>query len=488
MSTIVVANAYDTSGNGGRKEVTLSNGWIIAAVWDSVSLWFRIYKSTDSGSTWSQICYQNNAIAVNNFAITSSGTKVYFINSNGTGMFSCPFDATTVANTDLAEHNFDSQTSIGQGCSIVVAPNGTLTAAWCSKNTNIPNSFNIRSATSTDGGVTWTKQNGTAGVDQISGDNTAGTDSINPCVVVNGSNNPSIFYQTLAASTQYFITCIRWTGSTWSPNTIASVVNYAQSNPTGIIKQYGSNIGRIWGLWDGLDATDTTKRNIHAAYSDDGGVTFSSQFKLTSGNTIDRQKPTLSESAFGDIYVFYQDGSNISYQICPNGSTTFGGLTTFAASGTNPAAMWRQANSFIGVVYMDASQVKFDKITLDAAPNAPVITSPTAEKHINTRTPTITWTFSDPDVGDTQSAFAIQILNNAYNIVIWDSGWITSTASSYVIPNGVIPSDGPFWVRMNVKDSSGLINAANGGGGGDPVFGNCHFFVETVLLFFGGEF
>ena len=64
------------------------------------------------------------------------------------------FDATTVGATITSSINIDSgQTSFGSGCSIGISSTGVLTTAWCSKNSTYPNSNNIRSAKSTDGGI-----------------------------------------------------------------------------------------------------------------------------------------------------------------------------------------------------------------------------------------------------------------------------------------------------------------------------------------------
>lgn len=117
--------------------------------------------------------------------------------------------------------------------------------------------------------------------------------------------------------------------------------------------------------------------------------------------------------------------------------------------------------------------------TVNTAPNAPTITSPTAGQYVNTRTPTITWTFSDPDAGDSQYAFNIQTVDPAYSYVIWDSGWIVGSQKSYTLPSGAYTMDGNVYVRMKVQDSSGVINTANGSGP-DISFQNQRFWIDTV--------
>lgn len=122
------------------------------------------------------------------------------------------------------------------------------------------------------------------------------------------------------------------------------------------------------------------------------------------------------------------------------------------------------------------------RLTWDTAPNAPTITSPANNAKLNTRTPTVTWTFSDPDAGDTQSAYYVEVINSTYSASVWNSGWQTGSATSYAIPAGAITSDNNYYIRMQVKDSSGVVNIANGPGpgGGDANFYNVYVTIDTT--------
>lgn len=109
--------------------------------------------------------------------------------------------------------------------------------------------------------------------------------------------------------------------------------------------------------------------------------------------------------------------------------------------------------------------------TVNTAPNAPTLTGPAA--NVNTRTPTVTWTYSDPD-SNPQGAYYVELVNGAYNAVLWTSGWISGTATSYTLPAGIITTDGTYYVRVKVQDSNGAVNQANGNGP-DATFGNRSF-------------
>jgi hypothetical protein len=115
----------------------------------------------------------------------------------------------------------------------------------------------------------------------------------------------------------------------------------------------------------------------------------------------------------------------------------------------------------------------------NTAPTVPTITSPTWDANLNTLTPTINWTFNDPDAGDSQSAYFVEIINSSYTASLWNSGWQSSTtARSYTIPSGVL-GQGQYYVRMRTKDAAGVISTT-GGNGPDPSFYNVRFITDTV--------
>lgn len=116
---------------------------------------------------------------------------------------------------------------------------------------------------------------------------------------------------------------------------------------------------------------------------------------------------------------------------------------------------------------------------VNSRPNAPSITSPGWDTLVNSRTPIISWSFNDPDAGSWQSAFYVELVNGAYNAVLWNSGWMSSDSGSYQIPAGVIASDGNYYVRVQVRDQHGHTNR-NNGNSPDAAYGNILFKVDTT--------
>jgi len=332
--TTVVGSAYDTSGNGGRKLVRLSNGWLVSSALNGNTIQF--YVSKNNGETTQVLCYYSVG-SNTSFAISSYNNIVYVVATvpTNTSALMSKFDATTITNVNintLFEKLIDtSQTSFGSGCSLTIDSLGYLYATWCSKNNSYPNSFNIRYSKSTDGGVTW------SAVTQVSVNNTSGQDNTNPCIVIN-ANKPSILYQYSSASSPYIIRVQNFNGiSTWTQVDVFTYnnTNYTQSNPSAAV----DNAGVIHVVWDGLDSTDTTKYNIRYSKSTDGGTTWSAMLKLTTGNIKNSRRPSITINKNGEIYVVFDgedvDDNYFGIKYIKYSSSAWGSITIIANGVTN---------------------------------------------------------------------------------------------------------------------------------------------------------
>jgi len=83
--------------------------------------------------------------------------------------------------------------------------------------------------------------------------------------------------------------------------------------------------------------------------------------KITTGNTVDRKNVSLTEDSSGNVYAVYEDDGTLVYQVCTDGTTTFGGLTSIG-TGTNASSLDNSSGlSFTKplVIYMSANVVKF---------------------------------------------------------------------------------------------------------------------------------
>jgi hypothetical protein len=466
--TVVVASAYDTSGNGGRKIVRLSNGWIVAtAQCTSSPQQINFYVSKDNGQTWSQLCYIS-MYADAGWAIASSGTVVYALAAFTTGSVVnfYSFDATTVTNTaqSYKSRPESGQTSFGSGVSLAVDGTGAIHSVWCSKNSTYPNSFNIRYSKSTDGGNTW------ATPTQVTMSNSSGNGWSNPCIVVTPSGVPVIIasYQNAGGNSSNII-CYVWNGSNFTSKTVYTTTNlsYTQSNPCAAVDS--NDVIHV--VWHGKDATDSTYNNIRYAKSSDGGATWSSASKLTSGNTYDQQNPSITIDPNNKIRVFFQGRASGSYdQIrkieSADGGATWSSIADLTSNTTghaqNPQTLWSKFNmnssDAVRYIWQDnqANAVKYDSILLNSPPNVPTLT-PKANFDATTAQ-TFQWSFSDPNQGDSQSAYQLQIVDTSTGQTVLDTGKVGSTAQSYTLAANTLQNGKRYQWRVMVWDQAGAAS------------------------------
>lgn len=422
--TTVVNAAYDTSGNGGRKLVRLSNGWLVAVVHDSTNAYLRFYKSIDNGQTWTEIATHALGTTYTSHAITSKNTTVYFVQgASGQVMFG-KFDAATFGGGGIpGVASIDTSQSATGGVSLTINNAGTeLHAAWSSKNAAYPSSFNIRYAKGTidgNGNVSW------GSVEQVTSINLSGTDVKNPAIGISNGGIPFVVVESGGTfingsnnNTDDSITFLKRDTSlgnsgvvsdSWSFSTVYVGAAYAQSNPCAVV----DGNGVIHVVWHGKDSTYTASHNIRYSKSADGGATWSTPRLLTNSfgantGSVDQLNPSISRDLANNLYVFWHGPINTSDLTNQIRSAKFNGTawepvinrTTSSGGASHVNAMEKETNSMIGWIYKDTSTVKFDSITLNTPPTL-TLTNPADNQTLTEGSAyTIAGTASDPDVGD----------------------------------------------------------------------------------------
>lgn len=200
--------------------------------------------------------------------------------------------------------------------SLAINEAGTeLHAAWSSKNATYPNSFNIRYAKgviSGDGSVTW------GAVEQVSVIDGSATNIKNPSIALNGSNASIFAEQEFSSANRIWLFSKSLatadlpsvTTGAWKNKRIFEIATHIQANPSALFVPTAINglaNGRLWVAWHGKDATDSAKFNVRVSYSDDGGVTWSTPTKLTTGNLYDRQNVSLAADKTGKVFALYEE-------------------------------------------------------------------------------------------------------------------------------------------------------------------------------------
>jgi predicted GH43/DUF377 family glycosyl hydrolase len=88
----------------------------------------------------------------------------------------------------------------------------------------------------------------------------------------------------------------------------------------------------------------------------------------------------------------------------------------------------------------------------NTVPNAPSLTAPSNNVWTANNRPTFSWTFSDPNSQDSQTAYQVQLDNDsAFGSIDNDTGKVTSAAATYTPASGI--ADGIYYWRARAWDS-----------------------------------
>ncbi|EFM08671.1 hypothetical protein PaecuDRAFT_4465 [Paenibacillus curdlanolyticus YK9] len=121
-----------------------------------------------------------------------------------------------------------------------------------------------------------------------------------------------------------------------------------------------------------------------------------------------------------------------------------------------------RVRAYDGVQYgaWDASNSVFT-IKHNQAPNAPASLNPgstsSATPVLVPGNATLSWSFTDPDAGDTQTAYQVQIYNGTTLVV--DSNWVVSSLNSYTVSVANPSRNTTFNWKVRTKDNAGAISA-----------------------------
>lgn len=328
-ATVVSGSGYTTIGNGGRKLVRLDNGNLYSVMKNSTS--YFIQKSTD-GTNWSSFKTATYT-TVQDVCLSTNGKYIYMaisFNNSSFGVIGFDESGNVVSSVSVDNAN---QTALGNVSLAINETKTELHAAWASKNSTYPNSFNIRYAKGTinaDGTVTW----GT--VLQLKIDNATGTNTTNPTIVVRSNGLPVIIAD-YNNSESNRIWCSTFTSSTTFSNGFIYTNNdYIQSSPSAIFVPQSINglaNGLIANAWMGKDATSNDEYYIHFSKSIDDGITWSTPSKLYLGSY-----PSITASKNGKLFITYvEDGATKYIESADNGDSW--STPTRIGTGTYPSSL-----------------------------------------------------------------------------------------------------------------------------------------------------
>jgi len=257
----------------------------------------------------------------------------------------------------------------------------------------------------------------------------------------------------------------RWDGSSWGTATSTSTVVVYSGYYYSAVAQ-GDDVHLVFLRNTGYDIL-----YVKYTYSSNS---FGTVTTLQAGATSTSAPVISIYTATNDLYVFwagYPTSNHIYYRKYTASTGTWEAAVDWIAetetlTGNERLTCFYQTySSKIGLLYMTGTaspyNVKFAYLSLNTAPNAPTLNSPAASYRFNPgASVTFSWTFSDPDAGDSQSAYQLQIGDSGFTTIYLDTGKVSSTAQN---TTQTLPSNmtvGIYYWRVTTWDTYGGVQGA----------------------------
>jgi len=315
-----------------------------------------------------------------------------------------------------------------------------------------------------------------------------------PSIAVDSNGYPWIGYQDYSSNGFLpFITKSSTTGGVWST---ASGFPYQLSSTTSngwavmpvpltngkMAVLYASGLGPVNVItWDGSawraavsTASSAGVRAFSAvAQGDDVHIVFSRYsdyaaiYVKYTYSTNSLSSETVLRSSYTWPTITIDTSTNYLYVTMRSSLDDTIYYSKYTGSWSTPTSIWTRSTlgylssfyQFYGGKYGLAAEV-YESSTyniyfftsLNSPPNAPALNSPAASSRFNPGASVqFTWTFSDPDSGDSQSAYQLQIGNSDFSTIYVDTNKVSSSSSSATV---TLPSTvGLYYWRVKTWDS-----------------------------------
>lgn len=201
--------------------------------------------------------------------------------------------------------------------------------------------------------------------------------------------------------------------------------NLPPTNPTVITPNGGEVIDGPYSIVWSASADDGTTQN---------NLKYDLEYSINGGSTWTR----IASNLIGQTsYPF--DFSNIS--------ASSSALVRVRAYDGMMYGDWDTSNSYFTIRHNQAPYAPGNPGPGSTSSSLPAIVS---------LTPTLNWSFTDPDAGDTQSAFNVLIYDGSS--LLYDSGWVASSSKSFTVPSGKLARGTTYSWKVQVKDSKGAVS------------------------------
>ncbi|WP_379130961.1 hypothetical protein [Paenibacillus sp. sgz500958] len=330
-ATLITSPDFNTaSANqnlGGRKQIVLQDGTLVAVYRQSVGNAGWEIKSSTDGSTWSLIKSTLGLSSIADVSIVPIGNDVGIVWSQANSILFARYkkDGTQIgANKDLAAGTGYAVNGGAIDVSIEISDDGKeLHVAFTNINNQTPNSINIGYVKGTikDNMIVWNN------FVPVTTENTIGRHIQYPRIVILPNGHVGIFVMAQISTSDirvmmytnnstFRVSGPQSTDQYWGVYQVyggVSGTSYAQAVddvmyvPASI---NGLQFGRIWVTFHGRDNVETTYDNVFVAYSDNLGVSWTVT-RITNSTTTATNKryPSITANHKNRIFLVYQDGN-----------------------------------------------------------------------------------------------------------------------------------------------------------------------------------
>jgi hypothetical protein len=259
------------------------------------------------------------------------------------------------------------------------------------------------------------------------------------------------------------------------------------TDTAGQIKANGNNRGKIMRASDTRFAVLCSGILGAFTYSTGGTITatgtqpwlmnsgIASYPQNTSGAGAAHPQDAIYDAATGKVWVYYPDTANFR-RIMRTGFNVNTGLLTLeetqvatntGASGSTNVHLrtprgpvderFVQVHLGNRAADLSLSTVHVDETSLNQAPNAPALNPVSTFSASSAKT--FTWVYSDNNPRDAQTAYQLQIRDQSSGTVVYDSGKVTTTASSKVLAASTLSNNEIYEWRVRTYDANDVVSA-----------------------------
>jgi len=270
-------------------------------------------------------------------------------------------------------------------------------------------------------------------------------------------------------------------GNSFTHTSYKSGVTWGKKDGNGKLRVIPCGSGQVAIVSADADASYGLSVEVYQAYGTTAGATYLGGEALADESIVSMPDgPAIGGTNFWDavynsaensIWVYYRHVSDVTKLM-----RTSVDLNTYSATRVEvtvldivsataniigvrvPRAKAVTQKGLVQVAVLDAGVLTLTNVidTFNLAPTAPTLT---AKANFDaTAAATFTWTFNDPNSGDTQSAYQLRIYDQSDDSLDYDSGKVTSATASKVLTAATLTNSKSYRWQVRTYDALDVVS------------------------------